>query len=757
MRILISIAHHRECNRQPVLDAVAQFGSPASDGFEIDVVIDGSVPLEADGADVRTWEQGRDALQMLAHRWTFAQRLEDYDVFAFSDDAWLLQPHNLEAFARASETLPTRFVAGFLPIIAQSDGTFTCPTDHGPHHWRDGSTIITGDGTFAEFTNPFSGCYALTRDQLHTCLSSGHYLTAPRTGRADIAWNAATDPYTRCGLTRLIKVDELEPFLVRHSQDGRRDGSPLDEVRSAADVLSTTVRGSAASELLPPTRGIHGDLPPKSYHESLLDAVIDAVPADAQHVLVVGTGSGNTESALIRRGHVVTVVPLDGVVGALNARRGLESVSPSLEDAFHELAGRQFDAIILSDILHRFTDPVAVLAGLYAIAATPSVVIATVDHPASLPEVARWSLLQQIRNGPTATPRPVRRLDLERWFVTAGFTRTTSARCRVGRGDPSANDRILLTRGSKSPVISPRETTEPVRGMVSLGLPVYNGMPYLVDSLNALRNQTYPNLEIVISDNGSTDGTEAFCRTAAEEDARIRYFRQPVNRGAAFNYNFVFLKSRGEYFSWTAHDDLRHERNVERCVAELERLPASFVTVASSAVFIDDSGSLVSFDLDDNSARGESPPARLRHVLRNVNRVNSIWGVTRASALERTNLIAPFIGSDYVLLAELALLGQVHVLDEQLFSRRLHAGASRAAHVSKKDVARWFDVNARAPVLSAKQRLAIEYWRAVSRVGLARSDRLAARPSIPVVMTIRQARVRGGAVKRWARDQLGAR
>ena len=91
--------------------------------------------------------------------------------------------------------------------------------------------------------------------------------------------------------------------------------------------------------------------------------------------------------------------------------------------------------------------------------------------------------------------------------------------------------------------------------VVSIGVPVYNGGPYLADSLAAMSAQDLDALEIVISDNASTDDTEAMCRDAAERDARIRYHRMEENRGAARNYNRVFEMSRGSFFTWSAHDD----------------------------------------------------------------------------------------------------------------------------------------------------------------------------------------------------------
>lgn len=90
---------------------------------------------------------------------------------------------------------------------------------------------------------------------------------------------------------------------------------------------------------------------------------------------------------------------------------------------------------------------------------------------------------------------------------------------------------------------------------VSIGMPVYNGEKYIREALDSLLAQTFTDFELIISDNASTDGTEAICREYVARDLRIRYVRQSENRGAAANFQFVLDESRGDYFMWAAADD----------------------------------------------------------------------------------------------------------------------------------------------------------------------------------------------------------
>lgn len=108
---------------------------------------------------------------------------------------------------------------------------------------------------------------------------------------------------------------------------------------------------------------------------------------------------------------------------------------------------------------------------------------------------------------------------------------------------------------------------------VSIGMPVFNGEPFIREALGSLLAQTLKDFELIISDNGSTDGTEAICREYAAKDSRIRYVRQPENRGAGFNFQFVLDEARGEYFMWAAHDDFWFPLFLQELTLILDRNP----------------------------------------------------------------------------------------------------------------------------------------------------------------------------------------
>ncbi len=102
---------------------------------------------------------------------------------------------------------------------------------------------------------------------------------------------------------------------------------------------------------------------------------------------------------------------------------------------------------------------------------------------------------------------------------------------------------------------APAVSTAPCIHKVSIGMPVYNGEPFIREAIESLLAQNYTNFELIISDNASTDFTDAICREYAAKDARIRYVRQPENRGGIANFLFVLNEAVGEYFMWAAADD----------------------------------------------------------------------------------------------------------------------------------------------------------------------------------------------------------
>ena len=256
---------------------------------------------------------------------------------------------------------------------------------------------------------------------------------------------------------------------------------------------------------------------------------------------------------------------------------------------------------------------------------------------------------------------------------------------------------------------------------VTIGVPVHNGERYLEATLASLLGQTFGDLEVVISDNASTDGTEAIARRHVACDSRVSYVRHDVNRGAAWNHNEVARRATAELFKWAAADDLCEPTFVARCVEALDADPTA-VLALPAVVEIDDDGAELGPWHHPLALGHPRPEVRFRDLLRIGYQCYHVYGVVRRAALARTGLIGPFIESDMVTLAELALHGRFLDLDDPLFLHRLHPQRSVEVFPDRYDRAAWFDARKRNRLVFPTWRFLYEYLRAVQRAPLSAAD-----------------------------------
>jgi glycosyltransferase involved in cell wall biosynthesis len=260
------------------------------------------------------------------------------------------------------------------------------------------------------------------------------------------------------------------------------------------------------------------------------------------------------------------------------------------------------------------------------------------------------------------------------------------------------------------------------RPLVSIGLPVFNGANYLRQAIATILDQTYTDLELIISDNASTDDTPRICEEAARKDARVRYSRLPANVGAAANYNRVFEQARGAYFKWAAHDDVLAPTFVERAVDLLESQPL-VVLCSSRTGRIDANGKITGLYPSEYAWNDQSPVARFRNLVFSPHACVIVFGLIRRDVLARTPLIGPYVNSDRVLLAELGLAGRICEVPEDLFFRRDHSGSSLRSYPDPRARVVWFDPTKSASFAFPEWMSLINYFSAVARAGLPAAER----------------------------------
>jgi glycosyltransferase involved in cell wall biosynthesis len=205
--------------------------------------------------------------------------------------------------------------------------------------------------------------------------------------------------------------------------------------------------------------------------------------------------------------------------------------------------------------------------------------------------------------------------------------------------------------------------------LVSIGLPVYNGERFLAQALDSLLGQTLGDLELIISDNGSTDRTAEICEDYAARDARIRYIHQKSNRGAVWNFNFVALQARGKYFKWATANDFCDTQMLQKCVGVLRSDADAVLCHGRTCIVDEDTDERRPFAYDI-SATDPRPSERFKAVARSLKLNNAMSGVMRLDVLRRTPLVRLYPGGDLVLTVELALHGRIVLLPELLLYRR---------------------------------------------------------------------------------------
>jgi glycosyltransferase involved in cell wall biosynthesis len=193
--------------------------------------------------------------------------------------------------------------------------------------------------------------------------------------------------------------------------------------------------------------------------------------------------------------------------------------------------------------------------------------------------------------------------------------------------------------------------------LVTVGLPVFNGERYLRGALDSLLAQELTDFELVVSDNGSTDGSRAICAAYAARDPRIRFVANDVNRGAAWNFNHVVHQARGRFFMWAAHDDLWHPECLARYVAALQARPDAAL-VCGRAVPIGRAGDALGAPYAGFANVGDTALERLRRLLSHWASYVAIYGMFRTDVLRRTRLILPKIACEMIILAEVAVQGK---------------------------------------------------------------------------------------------------
>ena len=310
----------------------------------------------------------------------------------------------------------------------------------------------------------------------------------------------------------------------------------------------------------------------------------------ARRILDVGCAQGRVGAGLKgRQGAEVWGIECNAQAAALAGSCLDRVVQAPVERALSELPGGHFDSIILADVLEHLVDPAAVLAGV-AEKLTPAGELIV-----SLPNVGHWSVLQGLLEGSweygdagildrTHLKFFTRKSALA-LFAAAGFTATSVTPVALA-GDAGMPERLLQALqhgGAAGPELS-RESAayqylfrlvRPDARLTSIVILTYNALDCTRECLESIARHTPEPHEIILVDNGSSDGTLPFLRGLSAGDGRYRLLENGTNLGFAAGCNLGMRLARGGRILLLNNDVVVTRGWLDGMLECLEREPAA--------------------------------------------------------------------------------------------------------------------------------------------------------------------------------------
>ena len=192
--------------------------------------------------------------------------------------------------------------------------------------------------------------------------------------------------------------------------------------------------------------------------------------------------------------------------------------------------------------------------------------------------------------------------------------------------------------------------------LVTIGVPVLDGAESLAEALESIAAQSHPNVEVIVSDNASTDDTPAIAAAFCASRPRWTYVRQATRLPAAAHFRWLYEQARGDYFMWAADDDSRSPDFVERLVAALEADPAAGLAYPDLELNTSDASPPTRIGMT-TSTSGMGYGQRLRWPREQSSLV--IYGLYRLSTLEGYKWYEASGSLDIALLAYVAVSTEI--------------------------------------------------------------------------------------------------
>lgn len=192
---------------------------------------------------------------------------------------------------------------------------------------------------------------------------------------------------------------------------------------------------------------------------------------------------------------------------------------------------------------------------------------------------------------------------------------------------------------------------------ISIGIPTYNRPKLLKKAVESVLNQTYKNIEVIISDNCSTDKDVSSVLEGFIKDNRVKVYRQKKNEGFIFNMNFVLEASTGEYFMRLNDDDWIDPNYLELCMKVILTQEDSIIGAYGPAVISDTIGNAI--EKENGIEFNGKVTCKLRKYFNNVVYNSQYYSLVKSNVAKKCLVLNNSLGTDWAAVGKLLIIGDI--------------------------------------------------------------------------------------------------